>query len=182
MTKFDLESLSDEELMVSYQESNIAAFDLLFSRWKDRVWSFVAKRLKIAEVREDVVQKIFLKLHSSRASYNAKYLFAQWIFTIAKTVIIDHLRSNKKRQYAEVELKDFTIESIATQNIPDRNLDSITSTLTLEQQQIIKMRFEQDYEFAEIAAVINKSEINIRKILSRAFIKLRNTKYLRGAQ
>ena len=39
------------------------------------------------------------------------------------------------------------------------------SNLSIEQQKVVQLRFEEDLEFSEIALRINKSESNIRKIL-----------------
>ncbi len=186
LTKLDLKSASDEELMVLYQTSLSSiecsdVFNMLFNRWKDRLWSYVSKKVRSAEEREDVIQKIFLKLHNSKSQYQPRFHFSQWIFTIAKTTLIDHLRSQHKFKSNEVE---FTDEIIATED----NVDNMTiesdkvdmSSLTLEQQQIINMRFEEDLDFKEIAILLNKNETSVRKILSRAYGKIRNLNLLRG--
>ena len=176
-----LNQCTDEELMTTYQLAdgvlNVAAFDILFKRWKDRLWSYVAKKVKSAEEREDLIQKIFLKLHHARGQYQKQYLFAQWIFTIAKTTVIDHARKNKRTSAQEVEFNE-EIAPVITETVTN-SLD--LSSLSQEQQKIIQMRFEEDLEFSEIAMQINKSETSIRKILSRAYAKIRDSKIVRGA-
>lgn len=166
--------------MMKYQLAdgvlNTAAFDILFKRWKDRLWAFVAKKCHSAEEREDIIQKIFLKLHHSRAQYQPQYLFAQWIFTIAKTTIIDHARKNNRINFKSVE---FTEKHLPLE-VENETVD--LSDLSIEQQKVVRLRFEEDLEFSEIALRINKSESNIRKILSRAYSKIRKTKLIRGAQ
>ena len=43
-----------------------------------------------------------------------------------------------------------------------------------DEQQVVILRFMEGFEFAEIASVLKKKEGNVRVILHRALVKLRN--------
>ena len=150
MTVKHNEDPTDEELMTLYQSSQdqigVQAFHVLFKRWKDRIWSYVAKKVKGIEEREDVVQKIFLKLHYSKSLYQQKYLFAQWIFTIARTTIIDHRRSQKMQPMKGEFIKNHE-EVLGYSEEHSYAVD--ISCLSLEQQKILHLRYEEELEFKE---------------------------------
>lgn len=181
------ESTSDEELMIAYVDCNTRAFEILFTRWKNRVWKYVTKKIFASGDREDVVQKIFLKLHSSKHLYRREFLFAQWIYTICHTVVMDHLRSLKSKNNLLSRVSNEFEKNANIENEEVVQFDEISfqneklSTLSAEQIMAINLRYKEEKEFSEIAAIINKSESNVRKIISRAISKLRKLSLLERA-
>lgn len=159
--------------MLLYQQSDYSAFEVLFLRWKNRVWSYVSKKIKSTSNREDVLQKIYLKLHRSRALYDHKYLFSQWIFTIAKTSIYDELRSIHNRNKKNNEKDESVFFDEPQPEESSNRIEMDLSSLTKQQQEVLKLRLEDDCNFSEISKLINKSEVNSRKIFSRAIEKLK---------
>ncbi|MCB0349058.1 MAG: RNA polymerase sigma factor, partial [Bdellovibrionales bacterium] len=81
--------------MKLYQNDNFTAFEELYGRYTSRVYSYLRKRLSSSEAIEDLYQKVFLKLHENRGKYDDKLLFAPWLFTITRNVLIDWYRLKK---------------------------------------------------------------------------------------
>jgi RNA polymerase sigma-70 factor (ECF subfamily) len=50
----------------------------------------------------------------------------------------------------------------------------VLDTLSEEKQKIIKLRFYEDLKFNEIAEVLNKSEVAVKKMLYRTLEELKN--------
>ena len=76
--------LDDNNLMELYQNGDEKAFDVLYSRSKKRVYSYLKKRLHDKDLVEDVYQNIFIKLHKSRHLYKSEYPYRNWLYKFAE--------------------------------------------------------------------------------------------------
>lgn len=165
---------TDEELMVAYRLSDEKAFRELYSRHSAKVFGFLNKHLKKDAEANDVFQNVFLKLHHSRSKYDPKFPFMAWLFTIAKSTLIDFTR--KKNRLAEVALDTDTLIT----NSASSQMDLPIAALPENQRQVIDLRFSQDLSFEEIAALLETTPSNVRQILSRGVRRLRSLLKSRG--
>lgn len=162
--------MTNEELMVQYQTGSASAFDELFERIHQRVYGYVSRRLTNKQEVEDVVQNIFIKFHTSKEQYSIDYPLDAWIFTICRSVVFDHLRKISKIKHEEF------IEFFQDPGSELPDVDLAIATLPAQSKQIIKLKYQEDMSFEEIAKKINKSPANVRQIISRAlrFLKKEN--------
>ncbi len=166
--------ISDEKLMHQYIEGDYMAFEALYERHKGRVYSYLYKRIHNKDMVGDLFQEIFFKLHRSQKSYDPKKPFVNWLYIICKTQTLDFLR---KRKITEVELKDFMLEH---QNVEPGSIDLYQyQQLSLKEREAIDMRFNKDQDYHEISKILNTTQINSRKIVSRALAKIKES-ILRG--
>lgn len=165
---------SDNELMVLYQKGNEAAFEELYRRHSGRVYGFLKNRVREADLVDDIFQATFMKLHSSKESFDPSLDFNPWLFTVCKTVLFDTMRKKKK----QVELSDFDVsemeidggvegDSHTQASLPD------LSELPEPQRQAIELRYSKDLSFDEIAKRLNTSPSNVRQIISRGVKRLK---------
>ena len=164
-------NLSDEELMRSYVTGDSLAFEKLFQRLSPKVYGFLRSRLQNQEDIDEIFQKIFMKFHASRTSYDPKYPVLQWLFVITKSALLDHLKSGKRKE----KLKE---KASLSQNDPAPSLsncmdETMLQTLSPEAQEVVKLRVIDELDFAEIALRLGKNEVSLRKILSRSLRKLK---------
>lgn len=87
---------SDEVLMLDYCEGDSGCFDLLYRRYKTRVYAYITKRAP-AHAVDDLFQQVFLKLHEKKHLYDSSYAFAPWFFTLCRHTIVDHLRKKSEQ-------------------------------------------------------------------------------------
>jgi RNA polymerase sigma-70 factor (ECF subfamily) len=174
----NLELLSDEAAMVQYLNGNPAAFDLLYRRHSARILEYLRRRLKNTEEAHEAYQEVFLKLHKSKELYDRQQKFLPWLYVITKSVYLDSLRKNKgnpeQLRLAAEEIEQFPASpgtNVGT-NL-SLALQEAKSELSEEQQFALTLRHEEDLDFNEIAQRLNKSEVSVRKILSRAVGQLR---------
>ncbi len=163
-----LDQKSDEELMILYQNDNYDAFEVLYTRHKDRVYSYLDKRLFDKGPLPDLFQNVFTKMHKSRLTYSSKFAFIKWLYVICRSELIDHLRKTKSN------LKIFDDQIFASSepdsmDLVDHHLDSLKG----RERSIFELRFKEDKDYDEIAKLLNLSVSNVRQILSRVFKKLR---------
>lgn len=157
--------------MRRYQDGHSHAFDELYRRHSGRVYAFLRVRLRNQEEVDEVFQGVFMKLHHSRRSYQAKYPFTAWLFTIARTTLFDHLR--KKRR--EVETVDDTeqLNQIAAEEQRSEIDTSRIDALSEEQRTVVSLRVLEERSYAEIATLLGRTEGSVRQILSRTLRKLK---------
>lgn len=157
--------------MLRYQTHSPAeayeAFNELYQRYSQRVFNFVSSKVKNCADSEDLLQKVFIKVHESKHLYNGKYKFEQWVFVIARTTILDFFRSNKRYlnrlKNVEVETVDQALEVDLT---PLEGLDT-------DQLELLEMKFIDELSYLEISKVLNKSEVSLRKTVSRMMNRLK---------
>ena len=159
--------MTNEELMLKYRDGDARAFDELFERIHHRVYAYVSKNLSDKNEREDVVQNIFIKLHTSKENFNPTYPFDAWLFTVSRSVLYDHLRKSSKIRHQEL-LEFYTPEERVSVDI-----DSTLEKLHDKGREAVKMKYLDDLSFEEIARKIETTPGNVRQIVSRALRFLR---------
>lgn len=160
-----LAQLSDENLMKLYQQGEYLAFEQLYARYRQRIFSFVQVRIYDKNLVEEVFQNIFLKFHQTKALYSDKYLVGQWIFTISKSVIIDSLRKEKN-------LKNIDYNFLNNQD-ENTEVEINLSGLIEREKNAIELKFFNEKSYDEIAEILKTNPTNVRKIISRAISKLK---------
>ena len=101
---------SDLALMQRYAQGEVAAFEVLLKRHETALWRFIVQSLKDAAAAEDVAQDTWITVTQQATRYveNAEMgqsaQFRTWLFTLARSRTIDHLRKKKP----EVCTQDFS--------------------------------------------------------------------------
>ena len=161
--------LEDEKLMELYKNGEKMAFEVIYLRHKDRVYSYLDKRLSDKNIIEDIFQSIFVKFHNSRHLYNSKHPLLKWIYTICRSELLDSIKKNKAKF---VQLSGDQLSNEPTELNDKIDLDSI-KTLSEKEKQALKLRYYSEEDFIEISKVLNTSEANSRKLVSRGIKKLK---------
>jgi RNA polymerase sigma-70 factor (ECF subfamily) len=173
--------MTDESLMLAYAAGDYSAFESLYQKHSGRVYAYLKRKLSSIEEADEVFQKVFLKLHQTRTKYDSSYLFTQWLFVIAKTSALDHLRK-QGRQVPTSNLAAFgdifAVEMSQTDGNPALLLEEgkrleILEDIAPEQRQVIEMRIIEEMSYEEIAKALNRSQEGVRQMISRALKKLR---------
>lgn len=157
--------------MLRYQthspDEAYAAFNELYSRYSQRVFNFLNKKVKNSADGEDLLQKVFIKVHESKHLYSSKYKFEQWIFVIARTQALDYFRANRRYQN---RLDQYEPEIDNSSEVDMSFMNSLNS----DQQELLEMKFIDELSYQEISKIVNKSEVSLRKTLSRMVGRLKN--------
>ena len=216
--------MTAEELMLVYQthspDEAYCAFNELYNRYGQRVFNFLNKKIKNFADTEDVLQKVFIKIHESKHLYKNKYKFEQWLFVIAKTQALDYFRSHKRyqdrlRKYEPeiIELAEIDMSILSSLDSDQQELlemkfiarsqaldyfrsskryqdrlnkyehelyeqeedevdMSVLINLDSDQLELLEMKFIDELSYQEISKIVNKSEVSLRKTLSRMLGRL----------
>ncbi len=175
---------SDEELMLHYCEGSKEAYHQLYSRYSSRVYGFIRKRISDAALADEVFQEVFFKLHRSRSQYDPNHKLAPWLFVICRSVVTDHLRQRtRSREHAVADIGELADMAFVEGPEPlQPRLEVSDEAATVRQklsglptrsQEVLKMRYEDDLDFDEIAKRLGLKQENVRQILSRSIRQLK---------
>ena len=180
-----LSKLSDEELVALYSEGNNQAFDILLTRHKNRVYSYIFYTVKDNDLCEDIFQETFVKVITTikQGRYVEAGKFSSWVTHIAHNLIIDHYRqernenlvsndeNDEKDIFNRKELSEGTIEdSIITRQI-HADIRRLVAALPENQREVLIMRYYKDMSFKEIA---DATQVSINTALGRMRYALLN--------
>ncbi len=90
------ESGDDAVLAVRAQHGDRQAFALLYRRYVEQVYTFVAWRLPSPEAAEEATQQIFFRALRGLPGYRHDAPFAPWLFAIARNVVADAHRARDR--------------------------------------------------------------------------------------
>lgn len=182
--------LSDNDLIVKYQQGDESALKMLIDRYGKRLFSYILISVKSRELAEDIFQDTFIKVINTIRSgnYREEGKFFQWIMRIANNLKIDYYRKVQKLpifdangEYDIFDLirtkEDSTEQKLIREQIYC-DLNRIVEMLPSEQKEVLVMRIYQDYSFKEIADMTGVSIntalgrmryalINLRKIIQK---------------
>lgn len=161
--------LEDNKLMELYKNGENMAFEVIYSRYNSHVYSYLNKRVTDKNLIDDIFQNIFMKFHRSRELYDGKYHILKWIYTISRSVLLDTFKKNKIQF---TELNDNHLSIHPDEDIAFIDLDS-EKTLSEKEKMALKLRYFSDEDFLEISRILDTSEANSRKLVSRGLKKLK---------
>jgi RNA polymerase sigma-70 factor, ECF subfamily len=96
---------SDEALMLAYQAGDAAAFEVLYGRWRGRMFRYLRYQCGNAALAEELYQDVWLKVVGARSHYEVTAKFSTWLFRIAHNRLVDHWRASGKRM-VELQVGD----------------------------------------------------------------------------
>lgn len=147
------------------------AFNELYNRYSQRVFNFLNKKTRNQSDSEDLLQKVFIKIHESKHLFRPKYKFEQWLFVIARSQALDHFRASSRYQkrLEGIETHEPSFNEIEREHLPQLDND---------QQELLEMKFIDELSYQEISKIVNKSEVSLRKTVSRLVGRLKKGEVL----
>lgn len=163
-------TMTDDELAKAYMSGDNAAFDVLLSRYKTKVFSYIFSMVNDREVAEDIFQDVFIKIIVSlrEGRYTNIGYFGYWVSRITRNVLIDHHRKEKILKAGGNDNNDLTslkidnlIESSCESNIihnqHQKDVVNLMNHLPDTQREVVYMKFFENKSFKDIAQQTNVS-------------------------
>lgn len=92
-----MSDLSDQQLITRLQKGDDSALNIIMSRYKKRLFSFIYRYIPDEEIAYDVLQETFIKLYFNANKYNSSYRFSSWLYQIALNLCRDHARKHGRK-------------------------------------------------------------------------------------
>jgi len=87
----------DVQLMLRFQQGDMAAFQQLFNRYTSSVVNFAFRFVHSRERAEELAQEVFLQVYRWQNRYEPKAKFSTWLFKIANNHCLNEVRKGEYR-------------------------------------------------------------------------------------
>ena len=154
-------------------------FVLIIDPFRDKLFR-LAKRLLIStEEAEDATQEVLVKLWDKKNSLNEYRNIEAYAMTLTKNYCLDQLKAKRAGNLTISddnynELRSSLVEKSENED-SIRWVEKIINQLPEQQRIVIQLRDIEQYEFTEIAKIVEMSESAIRTTLSRARKTIRDS-------
>jgi len=172
--------LQDEDSLVQRaQEQDSQAFAQLYEAYFDKIYRYIAMRVRNEMETEDLTQQVFMKMLQSISSYKSKGApFSSWVYRIAHNQVIDFLRQKNKKSTVDIEGLPFPSFEDVPQQTREKQADieelyKATQQLTALQQEVLSLRFAGELSIAQCAEIMGKNEGAIKALQHSAVVALR---------
>ncbi len=89
--------LPDETLVEIFNKGTKDAFVELVHRYQGRIVNFIYRAVGDFNRSEDLAQESFIRAFRKADTFNSKYRFSTWIYTIARNLASNELRDRSRR-------------------------------------------------------------------------------------
>ena len=135
---------------------DLESLEKIFYEMKDNIFSFVLMYANDRQLAEDILQETMLQLVNSCKNFKRSENPKAWILTIARNNTVSYLRkTNRETNLTEnitETLQDNSQENDMADNL---NAQSILSSLTIEQREVVVLHVISGLKHKEIAKLLN---------------------------
>jgi RNA polymerase sigma-70 factor (ECF subfamily) len=150
-----------------------AVYDQYFSE----VYRYALYRIGDITLAEDIASDVFVRLlEATQNKRSPKTNLKGWLIATASHVVADHLRKKYRRPEEPISdaLQDFgtSVAAEVDQREQNRTVQSAYGQLSLDQQNVLALRFGQGYSLEETAMHMNKNVNAVKALQFRALAAL----------
>ncbi len=166
---------ADERLLVEAAQRDPSRFAELYERHFERVYTYLAHRLRDRDAAEDLTSEVFHKALAALPHYEWRGApFGAWLIRIAANAVADRAKRTSRER--------------TTDALPDRAADPdvdladveraallfrLVDALPADQRRVIVERYVEERSIREIAARLERSEGAVKQLQLRALQTLR---------
>lgn len=147
-------------------------FVTLITPFKDKIFRVSRRLLVSIEEAEDATQEVLVKLWNKKESLSDYNSVEALAMTMTKNYCLDQLKSKRAGNLKIVHNNFTDREAGLQQKIEDVDslgwVEKVIDGLPEQQKLIVQMRDIEQYEFEDIAKILEMNETAVRVALSRA--------------
>lgn len=161
-------------------------FEHLYETYHHQLFQYLFYMVRNREIAEELVQEVYIKVLKSYRSFKGKSSEKTWLYSIAKHIAIDWIRSQnrKKRKWEgkqyewserEFEIKDPSLspEEIIQKKAEMQEVYHMLKKCTIDQQQVIIFRYIQELSIQETAEILGWTVSKVKTTQHRAIKALK---------
>jgi RNA polymerase sigma-70 factor, ECF subfamily len=169
--------IGEAVLVAMAQARDLSAFRKLMMLYEGRVTYYVRRLIGSTDESEDAVQDIWVLVYRKLSTLRAPAAFRGWLYRIAHDVSISHIRRAARTPQAlfdetgdsdVIECWD-EFEAMDNADLVHRTLESLSH----EHREVLTLRFLEQMEIEEIAAVVECAAGTVKSRLHYAKAALR---------
>ena len=178
--KKEQESLTSEcenKRLQQAQNLDRNALTTIYDEYQPLVYGYIFRRTGDVEIARDLTAEIFRRfLQAMNQGNGPSVSLRAWFYRVAHNIVVDHYRRQEFRQH--IVLNDEICES---GDSPDKAVEkrllaeqvrTAITRLTVDQQQVITLKFLEGLSNQEVAQTIGKSVGAVKALQHRALATL----------
>lgn len=148
-------------------------YNICVNQYSDMLFKFLVRNISNFEVAQDLTQDTFLSLWTKYKEVEFSKAKA-FLFICAHNAMVNYFNYAKKQTILQNNLKDKP-ESFFDNAFEDKNLvNHLVEKLPQVMKECLTLKDLQGFSYKEIAQTMQMSEQNVKNIVFRARIQLRN--------
>jgi RNA polymerase sigma-70 factor, ECF subfamily len=171
---------TDLELARKASTGNVAAFELIYSRYHRRTYSLCLRMTQSGTEAEDLTQEVFIQLFRKIGSFRGDSAFSTWLHRMTINQVLMHFRRRGVKNELTTEDGEMPEQVVrGTENhnrmpIVDRiALDKAVAQLPNGYRTVFMLHDVEGFEHEEIARMLGLSVGTSKSQLHKARLKLR---------
>lgn len=170
---------TEKELVTKLKEGDSFAFEVLFYKYRNKVKGFAVKMVPTQVDPEEIVQEVFVKLWLKKEFINPDKDFQSYLFSIAKHLIIDHLKSavNRKLYFVGEHFQNDLLVDEGLDNLmpadAEEKLQKLINEIPERRREIFRLSRFEGLSYKQIAEKLNISENTVDSQIRNALAFLR---------
>jgi RNA polymerase sigma-70 factor (ECF subfamily) len=179
-TNKDQSAASDDTLVHAAQKGDMAAFEELVARHRDKIFARALSLVRNEEDAIDLSQEAWIKSWQRLKQFQGESSFATWMTRIVINLCLDQLRKQKRHRAESIEQMDEELGGVERQ-MPvvtvnpsaglerdelRQKIDRALGQLSVEHRTVLVLHGFEDMEYKQIAKVMGCS---IGTVMSRLF-------------
>ncbi|HEU5168535.1 MAG TPA: RNA polymerase sigma factor [Chitinophagaceae bacterium] len=177
---------NETELIEQLKQGDETAFKTIVEQWKDMVHNTILGIVQNETEAEDLAQDVFIKVFEKIGTFKGDAKFSTWLYRIATTTALDHLRS-KKRKKRFGFLQSLTGSGDEKESIPDFHHPGVSldnkeraavlfkaiDALPENQKTAYTLHKLEGLSYRDVSEVLNTTVSAVESLMSRANQNLR---------
>jgi RNA polymerase sigma-70 factor (ECF subfamily) len=170
---------TEKELVKKLKEGDSFAFEVLFYKYRNRVKGFAVKIVPAQVDPEEIVQEVFVKLWLKKESVDPSKEFQSYLFSIARNLVLDHLKSAVNRRLyfvGEHFQQDLQMEDGQENTLfvdAEEKLQKLINEIPERRREIFRLSRFEGLSYKQIAERLNISENTVDSQIRNALAFLR---------
>jgi RNA polymerase sigma-70 factor, ECF subfamily len=160
------------------QKGDREALEELYLMHFDRIYSYLQMSVGNRHDAEDLTNQTFVKMLESIERFEwRKVPISAWLFRIAHNLAMDHFRAHRRWQPEEEPpeppgSEERSAEEEALHSIGRQSMLAMIEGLSIDQQQVLTLKFVFNFPNADVATILGKTEGAIKSLQHRALASL----------
>lgn len=167
----------EDAALVEAARRDPAAFAALYRRYVTPVYRYLYSRVGNRADAEDLTAQVFTEALVGLHRYREQGSFAAWLFTIARRKAADYHRRQRPQVPLDTaqDCPNLEPDPLArlVQEESVRRLAMLVAQLDEEKQELLRLRFAAGLTYAEMGAVLGRSEAAVKMAVYRLLRTLR---------
>lgn len=166
-------AVSDAQLIALARESHTDAFEILYSSYKGRLYTFLLRMVADPELADDLTHDVFVKVYALLPTLTNEHKVLPWLYRVANNAAIDNIRRRRRFAWLRMgSIMNTSSEPHASDDhgrIPEQaHVQTVLRTLPPENAGALLLHALEGYSYKEIADIQGCTMTAVRSRIARA--------------